>query len=102
MPRFSLVVYRCDVYGGVNDGKKDSEFTPKFQGNILESLVRNNFFGTSPVFINKQTFLDSGEFNETLRSIEDFKAIEESRHAKVQPWIDLLPIININMTERFP
>src|SRR5690606_9418837 len=33
--------------GGGNDGRRDSEFTQKHSGMILEHLVRSNFIGTS-------------------------------------------------------
>jgi glycosyltransferase involved in cell wall biosynthesis len=58
--------------GGVNGGRRDSEFTPKHKGYILEALVRSNFISTSSVMIERQIFLDFGGFEESLRSIEDW------------------------------
>ncbi|HVL00001.1 MAG TPA: glycosyltransferase [Dongiaceae bacterium] len=59
--------------GGVNDGRRDSELTPKYQGRVLEQLICNNFVGTSSVMIQRQVFLDAGGFSESLRSIEDWE-----------------------------
>src|SRR5690606_20309810 len=58
--------------GGVNDGKHDSDLTQKQAGNVLESLIRGNFIGTSTVMINRELFLASGGFDESLRSIQDW------------------------------
>ncbi len=59
--------------GGVNNGRRDSEFTSKYQGDILEQLVQSNFVGTSSLLIDRQTFLSSGGFNEQLKAIEDWE-----------------------------
>lgn len=59
--------------GGVNDGRKDSDFTDKHQGHILEQLICSNFIGTSTLMIQRQVFLDAGGFDESLRSIQDWE-----------------------------
>lgn len=59
--------------GGVNDGRKDSDFTKKHQGQILEQLICSNFIGTSTLMIQRQVFLDAGGFDESLRSIQDWE-----------------------------
>lgn len=58
--------------GGVNEGRLDSEFTPKRQGMVLEALVLSNFIGTSSVMIEREKFLQIGGFDESLRSIQDW------------------------------
>ena len=60
-------------FGGVNDGRKDSDFTEKYQGQILEQLICSNFVGTSTLMIQRQVFLDAGGFDESLRSIQDWE-----------------------------
>ena len=59
--------------GGVNDGKRDSDLTPKYQGQVLEQLICNNFVGTSSVMVLRQVFLEAGGFSESLQSIEDWE-----------------------------
>lgn len=59
--------------GGVNDGCKDSDFTAKYQGNVLNKLVCGNFIGTSSCMIRRKVFLESCGFNESLRSIQDWE-----------------------------
>lgn len=59
--------------GGVNDGKRDSDLTQKYQGQVLEQLICNNFVGTSSVMVLRQVFLDAGGFSESLQSIEDWE-----------------------------
>ena len=61
------------LVGGVNDGRKDSDFTEKHQGQILEQLICSNFIGTSTLMIQRQVFLDAGGFDEALRSIQDWE-----------------------------
>lgn len=59
-------------FGGVNDGQRDSVFTPKHQGWILEKIICGNFIGTSTVLVRRQALLDVGGFDESLRSIQDW------------------------------
>lgn len=59
--------------GGVNDGRRDSDFTAKHQGQVLEQLICSNFIGTSTLMILRQAFLDVGGFDESLRSIQDWE-----------------------------
>ncbi len=59
--------------GGVNDGRRDSEFTPKFQGMVVEKLICSNFISTSTVMVLRQALLDAGGFDESLRSIQDWE-----------------------------
>lgn len=59
--------------GGVNDGRRDSEFTPKFQGRVLDKLICSNFVSTSTVMVLRQAFLEAGGFDESLRSIQDWE-----------------------------
>ena len=62
-----------EFYGGVNNGKKDSDFSPKSEGNILQELIQCNFIGTSSVIIDREMFLGFGGFDESLDSIEDWE-----------------------------
>jgi glycosyltransferase involved in cell wall biosynthesis len=55
--------------GGVNDGRKDSDLNEKYQGRVLEMLVRNNFLCVSSVLIEREAHLDAGGFSESLQSI---------------------------------
>ena len=59
--------------GGVNDGRKDSELTRKYQGRVLEMLVQSNFVCVSSVLIDREAHVDAGGFSENLRSIEDWE-----------------------------
>jgi glycosyltransferase involved in cell wall biosynthesis len=59
--------------GGVNDGRKDSDLNEKYQGRVLEMLVRNNFLCVSSVLIEREAHLDAGGFSESLQSIEDWE-----------------------------
>lgn len=59
--------------GGVNDGQRDSQFTRKPEGNVLRDLVQGNFIGTSTVLMKKQVFEESGGFDSSLQSIEDWE-----------------------------
>ena len=59
--------------GGVNDGQRDSQFTRKPEGNVLRELVQGNFIGTSTVLMKKQVFEESGGFDSSLKSIEDWE-----------------------------
>lgn len=59
--------------GGANDGKLDSYFTKKHEGNVLEKLVQGNFISTSTVMIKRETFIQVGGFDEALRSIQDWE-----------------------------
>jgi glycosyltransferase involved in cell wall biosynthesis len=59
--------------GGANDGRRDSDFTAKHQGSVLEKLICTNFVSTSTVMIQTQVFLDVGGFDESLRSIQDWE-----------------------------
>ena len=59
--------------GGVNDGLRDSEFTEKHEGEVLEKLVLGNFISTSTVLIRRRSFEESGGFDESLPSIEDWE-----------------------------
>lgn len=58
--------------GGVNDGKRDSDFTVKQQGNVLAALACGNFIVTSTVLAKRQALLDAGGFDVSLRSIQDW------------------------------
>lgn len=62
-----------EFLGGINDGRKDSEFTTKFDGDILSKIMQNNFIGTSSVLIKKTLFWDAGGFNSSLRYVEDWE-----------------------------
>ena len=59
--------------GGANDGRRDSDFTAKHQGKVLEKLICTNFVSTSTVMIERKVFLDIGGFDESLRSIQDWE-----------------------------
>ncbi len=59
--------------GGVNDGRRDSDFTKKYSGDILEELVKGNFISTSTVLVSRQAFLAVGGFDESLQSIQDWE-----------------------------
>lgn len=59
--------------GGVNDGRRDSEFSQKPSGHVLEALVRGNFISTSTVMIRREAFLAAGGFDASLRSIQDWE-----------------------------
>lgn len=59
-------------HGGVNDSRKDSEFTEKFSGHVLENLAEGNFIGTSSVIIRKRLFWTAGGFDESLPYVEDW------------------------------
>ena len=58
--------------GGMNDGKRHSDFGGKIGGEVLESLACSNFISTSTVMVRRQVFLDAGGFDESLRSIQDW------------------------------
>ena len=58
--------------GGVNNGRRDSQFTRKYQGQILEKIACGNFIGTSAVMVRRQAFIEAGGFDESLRSIQDW------------------------------
>jgi glycosyltransferase involved in cell wall biosynthesis len=59
--------------GGVNDGRKDSGFTKKHQGQVLREVMCENFIGTSTLMIRREIFLNSGGFDESFRSIHDWE-----------------------------
>lgn len=59
--------------GGANDGLKDSQFTKKHEGNVLRKLVQGNFISTSTVMIKSCVFKESGGFDISLRSIQDWE-----------------------------
>jgi glycosyltransferase involved in cell wall biosynthesis len=61
-----------EFVGGANNGRRDSEFTKKYSGNILEDLVSGNFIGTSTVLLQREIFLEAGGFDTSLRSIQDW------------------------------
>jgi glycosyltransferase involved in cell wall biosynthesis len=58
--------------GGVNHGRRDSEFNRKYDGRVLERLVCNNFLCTSSVLIQREVYLNAGGFSENLRYVEDW------------------------------
>lgn len=58
--------------GGVNNGKLDSDFTPKHAGCVLEKLVCGNFITTSTVVVDRAVLLESGGFDVSLRSVQDW------------------------------
>lgn len=58
--------------GGVNNGKRDCDFTPKFSGAVLEKLVKGNFITTSTVVVERKVLLALGGFDVSLRSIQDW------------------------------
>jgi len=59
--------------GGINDGKKDSYFTKKYEGDILPKIVQGNFIGTSSVVMTKALFNEAGGFDTSLRYVEDWE-----------------------------
>lgn len=62
-----------EFIGGANNGLRDSHFTTKYQGNVLEQLVQGNFISTSTVLIKRDIFEATGGFDESLRSIQDWE-----------------------------
>lgn len=58
--------------GGVNNGRRDSEFTPKLHGAVVDKLICGNFISTSAVLVSRQALLEVGGFDESLRSIQDW------------------------------
>ncbi|WP_052691870.1 glycosyltransferase [Teredinibacter purpureus] len=64
----------CDscFMGGANDGLRDSELNNKFDGSIIEPLIRSNFIGTSGVIVDREVFRVCGGFDMQLRSIQDW------------------------------
>ena len=59
--------------GSGHDGTvKSSERAPQYGGNVLSNLVINNFIGTSTVIMRRETFLELGGFDESLRAIQDW------------------------------
>lgn len=62
-----------EFIGGVNDGLRDSQFTKKHEAQVLKELVQGNFISTSTVLIKRETFEESGGFDESLRSIQDWE-----------------------------
>lgn len=63
----------CVFAGGVNDGRRDSEFSEKLSGMIFDKLILSNFIGTSSVLVCRDVYLASGGFDESLCSIEDWE-----------------------------
>lgn len=55
-----------------NDQVRCSDVSPKFGGDVLEYLLVENFLGTSTIMIRKSVFINSGGFDETLQSIQDW------------------------------
>lgn len=69
-----LWCYTDSVFvGGVNDGRKDSDLNEKYDGQVLERLVCNNFVCMSSVLIQKQAYLQAGGFSERIRYVEDWE-----------------------------
>lgn len=59
--------------GGANNGLRDSQFTKKYEGNVLRKLVQGNFISTSTVMIKSSVFKEFGGFDVSLRSIQDWE-----------------------------
>ena len=72
-PKYQWSYTDCVFMGGVNDGRRDSEFSVKHEGQILKHLVERNFIGTSSILIRRDLYLDEGGFDEKLKSIEDWE-----------------------------
>lgn len=64
----------CDskFVGGINDKRLRSEFSAMYEGWVLTELVLDNFIATSTVIIDREIFLKSGGFDESLDSVEDW------------------------------
>lgn len=59
--------------GGQNNGRLDSDFTKKYEGDILEHIITGNFISTSSVMVDKECFITAGGFDEGLKSIQDWE-----------------------------
>lgn len=53
--------------------EKRSDLTEQFDGNIFEHLIEENFITTSTVLIDKNLFLSTGGFDESLKALEDWR-----------------------------
>ena len=71
--RFQWSYADCEFMGGVNDGCRDSDFTEKHQGWVIDKLVCGNFIGTSSLVIARDVFLEFGGFCEAMSNIEDWE-----------------------------
>lgn len=60
-------------FGHNHDGSvRSSDVSPHTSGEVLPTLVINNFIGTSTVLIRRAVFLEFGGFDRSLKALEDW------------------------------
>ncbi len=61
----------CGMTTEMPNGEKE-QLVPQYEGNIYEKLLLRNYIGAPTILVKRDSFMDCGGFDDSMRSLEDW------------------------------